>query len=64
MAARDRRADELVEHTTLAAVSQFVPLAVLVLLGLLFYWSGRGTRAQQADLPIGPDAVAPVVSRS
>src|SRR3954462_9941398 len=41
-------------------VSQFVPLAALVVLGLLFYWSGRGTRAQQADVPIAP--VAPLVT--
>jgi amino acid transporter len=41
--------------------SQFVPLAVLLGLGVLFYWSGRGTRAQQAEPPIAPVA-PPVVS--
>jgi amino acid transporter len=41
-------------------VSQFVPLGVLLALGLLFYWSGRKTRAQQADVPIAP--VAPAVT--
>jgi hypothetical protein len=33
-------------------VSQFVPLAVLVLLGLLFYWSGRSTRMRRAEVPL------------
>src|SRR3954469_25067635 len=36
--------------------SQFVPLAVLLLLGVLFYWSGHGTRAQQVDLSLVPEA--------
>jgi hypothetical protein len=40
--------------------SQFVPLAVLLGLGVLFYWSGRRTRAEQAELPIAP--VAPSVT--
>jgi amino acid transporter len=35
--------------------SQFIPLAGLVLLGVLFYWAGRDTRAQQAELPIAAD---------
>src|SRR3954465_15631793 len=40
--------------------SQFVPLAVLLGLGVLFYWSGRLTRADLAELPLAP--VAPVVT--
>jgi amino acid transporter len=35
-------------------VSQFVPLAALLLLGVVFYWSGRSTRAQRADVPLVP----------
>ncbi|HEX5922256.1 MAG TPA: hypothetical protein VFY45_00380 [Baekduia sp.] len=43
--------------------SQFVPLAGLLLLGVLFYWSGRETRAQQAELPITSDpSVAPALT--
>ncbi|MDQ1741611.1 MAG: glutamate:GABA antiporter, partial [Pseudonocardiales bacterium] len=33
-------------------VSQFVPLAVLLVIGLLFYWSGRATRLQRAEVPL------------
>ena len=33
-------------------LSQFVPLAGLVLLGVLFYWSGRSTRAEMAEAPL------------
>jgi glutamate:GABA antiporter len=33
-------------------LSQFVPLAVLVGLGLLFYWAGRKTRAQVAEVKL------------
>jgi glutamate:GABA antiporter len=44
-------------------VSQFVPLAVLVALGLVFYWMGRPTRMQQADVPIVTDApIAPAIT--
>src|SRR3954447_7290974 len=32
--------------------SQFIPLAVLIGLGLLFYAAGAKTRAQQVDLPL------------
>jgi amino acid transporter len=35
--------------------SQFVPLAVLVMLGLLFYWMGTPTRHQQAEVAIVSD---------
>jgi amino acid transporter len=42
-------------------VSQFVPLAALVLLGLLFYWSGRSTRARRAEVPLAA-AEAPVAT--
>jgi glutamate:GABA antiporter len=41
-------------------VSQFVPLAGLLLVGVLFYWSGRSTRAELADVPLVPEPpVAP-----
>ena len=36
--------------------SQFVPLAVLLGIGVLFYWSGRKTRAEQVDLSLVPEA--------
>ena len=41
-------------------LSQFIPLAVLIGLGHLFYWAGRGTRAQVAEvnLPSLADQVA------
>jgi glutamate:GABA antiporter len=39
-------------------VSQFVPLAALVLLGLAFYAAGAPTRSQRAELPIAPEPVA------
>ena len=35
-------------------LSQFVPLAVLLLIGVVFYWSGRSTRAQRVDVPLVP----------
>ena len=41
--------------------SQFVPLAVLLGIGVLFYWSGRKTRAEQVDLslvPVAPPTIA------
>ena len=41
--------------------SQFVPLALLVCLGLIFYASGARTRAQRVDLPLVDETkVAPV----
>src|SRR4051795_3150329 len=44
-------------------VSQFVPLAALVVLGLIFYWSGRSTRMQRAEIPLVPDApIAPAAT--
>ena len=44
-------------------LSQFVPLAGLLLLGVLFYWSGRSTRRQQVDVPIVTDTpIAPAVT--
>jgi hypothetical protein len=36
--------------------SQFIPLAVLLGIGVLFYWSGRKTRAEQVDLSLIPEA--------
>jgi glutamate:GABA antiporter len=33
-------------------LSQFIPLAVLIGLGLLFYWMGRNTRAQVAEVKL------------
>ena len=41
--------------------SQFIPLAVLLGIGVLFYWSGRKTRAEQVELslvPVAPPTVA------
>jgi hypothetical protein len=32
--------------------SQFIPLAVLIALGLVFYAAGAKTRAQQVDIPL------------
>ena len=45
-------------------VSQFVPLAVLLLLGVLFYWAGASTRRRRVDVPLVPgDApAAPAVT--
>lgn len=40
-------------------VSQFVPLGALILLGLVFYAAGAPTRRQLADVPIGPEPMAP-----
>jgi amino acid transporter len=43
--------------------SQFVPLAVLIGLGLLFYWMGTPTRRTTADIPIVSDTpIAPAAS--
>jgi amino acid transporter len=36
--------------------SQLIPLAVLLGIGVLFYWSGRKTRAEQVDLSLIPEA--------
>ena len=41
-------------------LSQFVPLAALIVIGLLFYAAGAPTRARRAELPIG--AAEPVPS--
>ena len=38
--------------------SQFIPLVILLGIGVLFYWSGRSTRAQIADVPLVSDAPA------
>src|SRR3954468_2473892 len=40
-------------------LSQFIPLAVLIGLGLLFYWSGRKTRAQVAEVRLADPALTP-----
>jgi amino acid transporter len=40
-------------------VSQFVPLAALIVLGLLFYAAGAPTRRQLAEVPIVPEPVVP-----
>ena len=40
-------------------LSQFVPLAVLLALGLLFYASGARTRAQEVDVPLLEPVEAP-----
>src|SRR3954451_1573223 len=40
-------------------LSQFVPLAALIGLGLLFYWSGRKTRAQVAEVRLADPALTP-----
>jgi glutamate:GABA antiporter len=43
-------------------VSQFVPLAGLLLLGVIFYWTGRTTRAEMADVSLVREPpVAPAV---
>jgi amino acid transporter len=47
-------------HRGAFEVSQLVPLAVLVLLGLLFYWIGRPTRMRRADVPLVTET--PIVS--
>ena len=46
-------------HWTRSAyeLSQFIPLAALILLGLLFYAAGAPTRRQLADIPIAPEPV-------
>src|SRR4051812_5952873 len=40
-------------------LSQFIPLAVLIGLGLLFYWSGRKTRAQVAEVRLADPSLTP-----
>jgi amino acid transporter len=40
-------------------VSQFVPLAALIALGLLFYAAGAPTRRRLADVPIAPEPAIP-----
>ena len=35
-------------------VSQFVPLAGLLLIGVLFYWAGASTRRHRVDVPLVP----------
>jgi amino acid transporter len=40
-------------------VSQFVPLACLIVLGLLFYAAGAPTRARRAELPLGAPEPVP-----
>jgi amino acid transporter len=39
--------------------SQFIPLAALILLGLLFYAAGAPTRRRLADVPIAEPAIPP-----
>jgi amino acid transporter len=43
-------------------VSQFVPLAVLVVLGLIFYAAGAPTRAKEVDIPL-VDGASPTFAR-
>jgi amino acid transporter len=40
-------------------LSQFVPLAALIVLGLVFYALGAPTRRKLAEVPIGPEPVVP-----